>query len=232
MSRKSIFKIVYFVLIIIVIPLLIGLFAGYATWFRTKDTTEVTIALEGHITMGSIMESSIPKLALTWNGEPINNLLKLSWRVENSGTRGITSFEHGPSISYQEGIQVASSSISYTSQKLKINKNLVIDPNERIISVSDLGIFNPGDYFLVDVYLTDIPESEISLSFFEGWNLEAKALDLDIKKDLVAANRVAEKRERPNWVRRNIIMIVMFYLIFVIIISYRYKLKFDIEIRK
>lgn len=93
MSRMSKLKIVSFVLTIILIPFLISLIASYTTWFGTKDKIEVSITLDGHITVGSIMESSIPELALTWNGEPINNLLKLSWRVENSGTKGIPSFE-------------------------------------------------------------------------------------------------------------------------------------------
>lgn len=82
-----------------------------------------------------------------------------------------------------------------------MNNKLVIDPNERHISVADLGIFNPGDFFLVDVYVTDVPESAISLDFFEGWNLEAKALDLDIKKDLGAATRGAETTEKTSWFR-------------------------------
>lgn len=213
MSRKSIFKIISFVLIIILIPFLINLIAGYTTWFGTKDKTEVSIALEGHITVGSIMESSIPELALTWNDEPINNLLKLSWHVENTGTKGIASFEYGPSITYPENIQLASSTISTTSQNLKVN-NLIIEPNERRIDIEDLGIFNPGDFFNVDVYLTDIPESEISLSFFEGWNLEAKALDLDIRKNLEAATRIAEKTEKPNWLQRNRFWIVTIYALF------------------
>jgi len=213
-------KIVSFVLTIILIPFLISLIASYTTWFGTKDKIEVSITLDGHITVGSIMESSIPELALTWNGEPINNLLKLSWRVENSGTKGIPSFEHGPSITYPEGIQLASSTISYTSPKLKVNNNLVIDPNERHISVADLGIFNPGDFFLVDVYVTDVPESAISLDFFEGWNLEAKALDLDIKKDLGAATRGAETTEKTSWFRRNLYYILPVYVVLVLAMSF------------
>lgn len=191
-DKMRILKAISFILTLILIPFLISLIANYTTWFGTKERVEMTLTLEGHITVGSIMEKDIPDLALTWRGEPIENILKLSWRVENSGTKGIPSFEYGPILNYPEEIQVASSTISLTSPMLKVNPKLVIDPIERHISVADIGILNRGDFFLVDVYVTDVTESAISSEFFDGWNLEAKALDLDVKKDLGAATKQAK----------------------------------------
>jgi hypothetical protein len=191
-------KFISFILTLILIPLFINLIANYTTWFRTKARTEMTLTLDDHFTLGSIMESNLPDLALTWEGKPIENIMKISWRVKNSGTKGILSFEHGPIIAYPMNVIVASSTISLTSPMLKINKSIVIDPIERNISVEDLGIFNPEDFFLVDVYVTDVPDSTISPEFFDGWNLEAKALDLDIRKELATATSQAETRTKKR----------------------------------
>lgn len=93
-------NIVFTTLTLLIVPFVVSSIASFTTWFGTRARAEVTLALEGFIAVGSLQEGDVPGLALTWGDRRINNALKLSWRIENSGTKGIPSFEHGPLLSY------------------------------------------------------------------------------------------------------------------------------------
>jgi len=63
-----------------------------------------------------------------------------------------------------------------------------IDHESRTISINSLGIFNPGDFFEIDVYIINMPDSIASSDYFSDWELVAKSVDLKIKKNLVRKN--------------------------------------------
>ena len=85
-------KVLSVILTLVLIPFIVSLIANFTTWLSTRANIEITLALDGKITVGSLGASDVPDLALTWKNEPIKNLIKLSWRIENTGTRGINSF--------------------------------------------------------------------------------------------------------------------------------------------
>ena len=115
--------------------------------------------------------------------------MKLSWRVENTGTKGISSFdEHGPLLTYPSGTIVVDSRIVNSSPLLNIGKKPTIDTIDNNISIGDLGIFNKQDFFVIDIYVRDLAESGISQQFLNEWNLKAKALDLNVKKESASSS--------------------------------------------
>lgn len=172
------------VLTIMLIPFVINLIANYTTWIGTKEKVEVLLKLDGWITIGSILESDLDNLKLTYEDKHIKNVLKVSWRIVNTGSKGIQKFESGPSIVYPEGLNVVEARISGTSSLLKIEKTLSVDRLKRTIEINELGIFNPGDYFRINVYIMDIPDSVVSDLSFDNWGIKGKAVDLKLRKDL------------------------------------------------
>ena len=168
---------------VILIPFVISIFANYTTWLGTKSKVEITFKLDGWITIGAVEKSELADLNLIYKNKLINNLLKTSWRVINTGTEGIDSFESGPVIFYPGELKVEEAQVTSTSTMLKIDKMVSINKQVHSISVNNLGIFNPGDYFVTDVYFADIPNKSIEFAFLDKWDLKAKALNLEIKKD-------------------------------------------------
>ena len=97
---------------------------------------------------------------------------------------GIKGFEEFPYITYPEDYSFADAIISQTSPFLKIDKNLIKDPDKCIIKVNGLGLFEPGDFFIVDVYIIEIPNDLILMDYFTRWRLMARSAGLKIKKNL------------------------------------------------
>jgi len=175
------------ILTIVLIPFIISLVGNYTTWLGTRQTVEITLKLDGWITIGTLRESGLEKLKLTYNGKSVENAMKISWRIINTGSKGILKFETPPWLMYPEkpDLNIVEARITDSPPLLKINKDPLIDSEERSIKVRDIGIFNKGESFRVDVYILDISELISLTDYLKGWELSAKALDLGIKKDVI-----------------------------------------------
>jgi len=169
-------------LLIVLIPLTINLITNFLTWFTTKEKVEVTFKLDGWITVGSIRFGDLPHLKLMLDSQEVKNITKVSWRVINTGDKGIAHFENGPFIEIPTTVSIVLGKISEASSLLNVSKSVRIKNN--IAFIDSLGIFNPGDFFKIDFYLQNITEENISTQYFEKWNLSGKSLDLAIAKDI------------------------------------------------
>ena len=172
-----------------ILPLLIPIIAGLTIWRVTQDKYEITFKLDGYITIGSLQSKDLEGLTLNYRGKEIQNVLKISWRIINTGTKGIKEFEVLPTIVYPEGSDVAEARLGEKSQLLEFNTNLVrglflINRKNRTIRLDNIGIFNHEEYFTVSVYMINIPDELISDEYFANWKLMAKTLDLKIKNDI------------------------------------------------
>src|SRR5438045_1750720 len=101
------------------VPLLITFAGGYFLWRYTKDTVELTFKLDSWITVGSVKQDEIPNLKLMLDSQQVGNILKVSWKIINTGTRGISNFETNPFINYPSGLKVISARVSEKSELLK-----------------------------------------------------------------------------------------------------------------
>ncbi|MBW8041810.1 MAG: hypothetical protein FVQ85_17680 [Planctomycetes bacterium] len=209
-KKKIIIKVIYFIFTVLIFPLIVTIIVH----FSTKERVEVTFKLDNYSTLGYIKESNLP-LSMTWEGKPIRNIMKISWIVENTGTKGIEYFEQDPVIFYPMNLVVVSSTITNTSPRLLINKKILIDPKKSNISLGEIGVLNPKDFFCVVTYITDFNESEMSPEFFKGWNLEAKAVDLNVKKEITTGISKAENEIDKKW-------LLIAYLIGVIVATLSY----------
>lgn len=174
------------------IPFILNLIATYIIWLRTTERVEITLKLDGWITIGQVLQTDLPNLKLIYNDKPVRNALKISWRIINTGSEGIPKFETLPTLVYPQKFNIAEAKISQTSDLLKIDKNLSINSEDRTIEVNDIGIFNKGDFFKIDVYIMDIPESTLSSDYFTDWKFTAKSVDLQLKKDITRAASTEE----------------------------------------
>lgn len=84
---------------------------------------------------------------------------------------------------------VATAKISRRSDQLRVAQGLTLDSARRQIGIEGLGIFNRGDFLIVDVYVIDAPESATSGDSLARWTLRAKALDLHVREDLASFQR-------------------------------------------
>ncbi len=168
---------------IVFVPFTISLIANYTTWFGTKERIEITCKLDGWITIGTLLETDLEGLELTYKGESVKNAMKVSWIIINTGSKGISGFEKPPSIVYPGQLNVVKATVSDKSPLLNVDKELSIDPEQRAIRVSNIGIFNANDFLKIDLYIIDIPDSRISIDYFNNWSFVAKSLDLELKVD-------------------------------------------------
>ena len=178
---------------LIVIPFLIAVIASYTT----RDKTEITLKLDAWITIGSVQFGDLEELQLLYKGEAVKNVLKVSWRVINTGNKGIEVFEYGPAIQLPRQYSPISARITDTSPQLRVRRKLRLKENQ--IITDSLGIFNPGDFFKADIYLRDVPDTEITSKFFEAWSLVSKSLDLSIKKEIGELPAKERKTVFPLW---------------------------------
>ena len=187
-------KIALWILTGALIPLVIALIANFFTWYKTKDNVEITLKLEGWITIGSVEFSDLPNLKLFLDSEEVNNILKVSWRIINTGNKGIEKFESGPFIEFPDDLNVVSARIDETSPFLKVAKIPIIS-STRIV-IDSLGIFNSLDYMKVDLYLKNISKQDVTTEFFDKWDLKGKTLNLSIKKNLPISQEQMKLFER------------------------------------
>ncbi len=81
------------ILTIVLLPLVINLMGNYMTWFRTREEVEITLSLDDWITIGTLQESGLDELKLTYDGESVKNAVKISWRVVNQTVSQFNSLE-------------------------------------------------------------------------------------------------------------------------------------------
>ena len=176
---------------------------NFVTWYKTKDRIELTCQLDGYISIGSILESDLSDLKLIYNNNPVKNALKVSWRIINTGSRGISEFEKKPMLIYPERFNIVKANVSETSPLLNIDKNVRMDPIHKRIEIDNLGILNPKDFFKVDVYMIDVPDSNVSQDYFNDWIFMAKALNLK--------TQMKTKFEQSTWLHidDNILQLIM-----------------------
>lgn len=200
-KKKSWLKWIGIISTAVLIPFIISLIANLTTWFGTKEKVEITFKLDGWISIGSIRTNDLPNLKLMLSDQPVANILKVSWRITNTGNKGINEFESGPTIVLPKDLKIVYAQISDTSPHLKIGRTVHIIDNKA--HIDSLGIFNPTNYFRIDFYLKDIGESSLNNQYFESWDFEGKSLDLDIYRDISTADQQSEKRKSlfgiPSW---------------------------------
>ncbi len=145
---------------------------------------EITLKLDGWITIGRLQEGGLEELKLTYHDQPVKSATKISWRVINTGSKGISVFETLPFLVYPKTprLDIAQARISEAPDLLKVDKDLLIDLESRTIKVREMGVFNEGESFRIDVHVLDIPESISLTDYLENWELRSKALDLKVKK--------------------------------------------------
>lgn len=221
-------------LIYFLIPFIISIIANYITLLRTKQRVELTCKLDGWITVGELRNADMLGLELTYNGSTIRNISKLSLRIANTGDVGIDKgkFEKAPTIIYptirtyktvsiddQEEIDRRTHPLldivkaQVYSPTVKVDREPLIDHESGTITVQNLGVFNAGEHFIVDIYIADtskreeekigvirksFPEIEEDLSkesfdsfldeygpiSLNNWSFDAKAVNLRIKQIL------------------------------------------------
>ncbi len=178
------------IFVVILIPLALGLGVNFFTWFTTKDKVEVTFKLDGWITIGSVKYADLPNLKLMLDQQEVENILKVSWRVINTGNKGIINFESGPFIEFPKGSDIVTAKISDSSPYLKVARKLRIVDNRAFID--SLGVFNSGDFLKVDFFLKNIIEEKITSQYFKEWILNGKSLDLSLSQDISLARQDSE----------------------------------------
>ncbi len=201
------------ILTVILIPFVISVLANITTWFGTRDRVEIMLKLNGWITVGSTFGTDLPNLKLTYNNKPVKNALKISWRITNTGSKGIEKFETNPAICFPKNLIVAESKVSQTSPLLKIDRKLGLNSENRVIEVKDIGVFNPGDFFTVDIYIIDMPALRITNNYFRDWTLTAKSVNLTIRKDITNETPRSKSRIPLKEIGTTYIVIALLYTI-------------------
>ena len=199
-------KILRWFVIIAIFPIVIGLIVNFTTWFTTKDNFNITFKLEGWITVGSIQFGDLPNLKLTLEDQQVENILKVTWSIKNTGNKGIESFESGPWIEIPTYLNLVSANISQKSTLLNISN--VLSCHENRVIVDSLGLFNTNDYFVIDIYLRDIKNQNITRHYFENWKLIGKSLDLSISRD----SNIVEDKKSEFYIPYNIIITLIITL--------------------
>lgn len=171
--------------LVILVPLILSVISNLLTWFATKDKIEVTFKLDGWITIGSVKYADLPTLKLMLDQQEVENILKVSWRVINTGNKGIINFESGPLIEFPEGSDIVIAKVSESSPYLKVARKLRIVGNQAFID--SLGVFNSCDFFKVDFFIKNIAEQKITKQYFKEWILSGKSLDLSFSQDVSLA---------------------------------------------
>ena len=183
---KSFKPIISSISILIIVPFTIALIANFFTWVQTKDKYEITFQLDNWITIGNVNLGDLPNLRLLHGDNMIDNILKVSWLVTNTGNKGISYFETGPYIQFPNGLNIVAAKIDEKSSLLKVNRYATLDKN--IAYIDSLGLFNRDEFFKIDFYICDANIDSITNEYFSNWNLIGKTLDLSIKKVLTKAD--------------------------------------------
>ena len=227
MEKKKYLKIALWILTGALIPFIINLVSNFFTWYKTKDNVEITLKLEGWITIGSVEFSDLPNLKLFLDSEEVNNILKVSWSIINTGNKGIEKFESGPFIEFPNDLNVVSARIDETSPFLKVAKKPIISGNK--IFIDSLGILNSFDNMKVDVYLKNILEKDASLDFFDKWDLKGKALNLLIRKDIQQIKKTSNKTLFETLTMRFSFIVLLILLCITILEAYIRRISKNIK---
>ena len=213
-------------LTLILIPFIISLVANYTTWLRTRDEVEITMKLDGWITIGAIQGNDISDLKLTYKDQAVGNAMKVSWRLINTGSKGIPAFEQPPAIAYPRDLKVIEPRISETSPLLKVGRQPRVLPGLGWIVVDSLGVFNPGDFIRLDVFVLDLPASEISANYFSNWDFVVKSVDHRKRIDLSSqvhsteTGREAQLIESNMWLLRSLAFgIILFAVVNILLLG-------------
>lgn len=199
LSRKTLIVVLIFMLTSIFIPFVINLVTDSITWFRTRDLFEVTCTLDAWITIGSVVDNDLPELKLIYKDELVKNVLKVSWHIANTGTKGIEKFEKNPLIVYPERLSIVKAVVSSRSPSLKIDSNVLIDPEHRTIGINRIGVFNRNEFFNIDIYIIGISDTKISADYFDDWDFVAKGLDLHTEVEMASEPNREKSKGRYLW---------------------------------
>ena len=175
-------KILYFVIVFIVIPTAVGLIVTDISRRRSREKVEISLEFMSWETVAYLEDNLLLPLELSYQDSKTKNVLKIIWKIKNTGTKGIDQFEINPIIRFPKETKIIKTYISDFSTSLKIGEDLKIDNENRGIIVGNLGVFNKGEYFDIEVFISDVPNRTFSMNDFNNWNLRAKATDLFIKK--------------------------------------------------
>ncbi len=216
----------------VVIGVVTSLVAGIITWeWIQKERVEITCRLEGWRAIVAEADE-LEGLEVTYAGQSVSNVLKVSWRIANSGNRGIESFETPPSITYPDDITVVQAIVSEKPELLTIDKEGTIDSEKRVIKLKNIGSLNENESFKLDVYMLNAVAADVSPKFFEPWRFVAKALDLVTKMELERA----EIRGSTRYVQLPYLLLLgTFILPFAVILYLMPRLiarKFDSNLRR
>lgn len=168
----------------LVVSLLANVVFGVSWWYAIRDRVEITCSLAGWIPLGGVEEVELEELKITYAGQPVDNALKVTWRIANTGNKGIKDFEIPPSISYPEYLTVVKAFVSDKPKMLKVDKNATIDSEEGVIKLNNIGILNEDESLKLDVLIVNVTTADVSREYFGGWQFDAKALDLVTKMEL------------------------------------------------
>ncbi len=184
-------------LTIILIPFIISLFAGYTNtnWFTKRRPAELTCNLDGWINVGRLTEGGgLDDLTLRLKDRPVNNVMKVSWRITNTGDKGILGFEQPPLLIYPRRFNVIEAKVSDKSPLLEIDEYTSIESEVNTVEVSDISLLNPGEFLKLDIYIVNMDDSEITDDYFADWKFAARALDLQTKMNTACDIRYKEPK--------------------------------------
>jgi len=139
--------------------------------------------MEGWQPIGSeyIGEKSGIKLALIDKEETkiVDNVIRVTWSIQNTGNKSIDKFEIVPNIRVPDSVNILTTVIGGRSDDLRVADKMSIINN--IVYVDSLGIFNPGEFFEMDIYLYNVPEDSSISYCFDEWVVCAKSSNLSLQ---------------------------------------------------
>lgn len=165
-------------------------------------------------------KNNLKYIVLLYNGKKINNILKLEWKITNTGTKSIKSFETKPFLTYPEELNVSEAYISDKSEGLIIEDGLIIDKSKRTIGVRNLGSFHKKEFFVIDAYIIDADNSLISNDYLRRWEIGARSSN---SKIVLAKNIYKKDKEATGNHVTNILTassLSVFLFLFIVLIRY------------
>jgi hypothetical protein len=209
-------KTLSFILSLFLIPFIVNIIANYST----RDNVQISLKLNGWIMLGNMPEMELQTFQFLYKNKPIKRALKISWKIINTGSKGIGSFEQMPAIIYPKKLIISDAFISNESPLLKIDKTLTIDSLNNQIIIRSMGIFNPNDFFDIDVYLIQFPDSLNVLNNLNEWDITAKSIDLKTNKKITIIDEHNSIKWTFKYFVQTIIPIALLYTFFMSIVEF------------
>ncbi len=113
-------------------------------------------------------------------------------------------------------VNIVKARVSQASSTLKIERDLLINSKDGEIKVNNMGVLNEGEFFMVDVYILDIPQFVSLTDYLEDWDLVAKAVDLRIRKNIIPD---LSPKEEGGFLNGFGIRVLIFSLVFSLVFS-------------